>query len=92
MSLHSVPAVMFPANSPTLARGSFMAASAAGVEAARKLREYWVHGPGAAKIGWGSPGDFKRCVAHLGKYVSNPEGLCNEYHQAALGGPPGKGH
>jgi len=69
-----------------------MAVTPKGVEGARKLREYWVHGAGAVKIKWGTPGDFKRCVRHLSKYVTDPEGLCNEYHQAALGQPPGKGH
>ena len=69
-----------------------MAVTPKGIEGARKLREYWVHGPGAVKIRWGEPHDFDRCVAHLRKYVANPEGLCNEYHQAALGQPPGKGH
>lgn len=49
------------------------------------LREYWVHGPGAAKIGWGTKGSFKRCVAQLGKHVRDPEGLCAEYHHAATG-------
>lgn len=58
----------------------------------RKLRAYWVRGEGAAKINWGAAGDFDRCVSHLAKYVSHPEGLCNEYHQAAVGAPPGKGH
>lgn len=57
---------------------------------ADKLREYWVHGEGAAKIRWGQPGDFNRCVTHLGKYVGNPQGLCNTYHQEALGVPPGQ--
>lgn len=58
----------------------------------RGLREYWTHGEGAAKIRWGTPGDFDRCVTHLEKYVRNPEGLCNEYHVEAVGAPPGKGH
>ena len=69
-----------------------MAVTPEGLKGAAELKEYWTHGPGAAKIGWGTPGDFKRCVAHLGKYVRDPEGLCNTYHQAALGQPPGKGH
>lgn len=56
----------------------------------RKLRAYWVRGEGAAKIGWGRPGDFKACVARLGKYVRDPEGLCAEYHKAATGEWPGK--
>lgn len=57
---------------------------------AAKLKAYWVHGEGAAKIGWGTPGDFNRCVLQLGKYVMDPKGLCNTYHVAALGVPPGK--
>lgn len=57
----------------------------------RKLRTYWTRGEGAAKIGWGSGGDFKRCVSHLGKYVADPEGLCAEYHKAATGQWPGRG-
>lgn len=56
----------------------------------RKLRKYWVRGEGAAKIGWGKPGDFDTCVTHLGKYVSDPKGLCAEYHKAATGEWPGK--
>jgi hypothetical protein len=69
-----------------------MAATPEGIKGAAKLREYWVHGPGAIKIRWGEPHDFDRCVKHLRKYVSDPEGLCNTYHQAAVGKPPGKGH
>lgn len=57
----------------------------------RKLRKYWVKGEGAAKVGWGTDGDFGRCVTHLGKYVTDPEGLCAEYHKAATGKWPGKG-
>lgn len=56
----------------------------------RKLRKYWVRGEGAAKIGWGKPGDFDACVSHLGKYVTDPKGLCAEYHKAATGEWPGK--
>lgn len=59
---------------------------------AASLKRYWTKGAGAAKIGWGRDGDFNRCVLHLGKYVRDPEGLCNTYHQAAVGAPPGKGH
>lgn len=57
-----------------------------------QLREYWVRGEGAVKIRWGTDGDFDRCVRQLGRYVRDPEGLCNRYHQAAVGAPPGKGH
>lgn len=49
------------------------------------LTQYWTHGTGAAKIAWGSPGDFDRCVAELGKHVRDPQGLCAEYHHKALG-------
>ena len=56
--------------------------SAGGTE---RLHQYWVHGEGAAKIGWGSPGDFGRCVAELGKYIGDPQGYCNLAHHAALG-------
>lgn len=50
-----------------------------------RLHEYWVHGEGAAKIRWGEPNDFARCVEHLGKYIHDPEGYCNLAHHAALG-------
>ena len=60
---------------------------------ARRLRRYWTRGKGALKIRWGTPGDFKRCVRHLRKYVgTGAEGLCNVYHTSAVGAPPGKGH
>lgn len=58
-----------------------------------QLRRYWVAGKGGAKIRWGAPGDFNRCVRQLRKYFpKNPKGLCNVLHQDALGAPPGKGH
>jgi len=57
------------------------------------LREYWVHGKGAAKIKWGVPHDFDRCVTHLRKYFpTNPKGLCNILHREALGVAPGQEH
>ena len=59
---------------------------------AQNLKNYWVHGPGALKIRWRTDGDFERCVRELRPHVANPEGLCNTYHQAAVGAPPGKGH
>jgi hypothetical protein len=58
-----------------------------------RLAEYWVHGKGALKIRWGTPGDFNRCVRNLRKYFPrNPEGLCNRLHTRALGVPPGQEH
>jgi hypothetical protein len=58
-----------------------------------QLQRYWLTGKGAAKIRWGVPHDFNRCVRNLRKYFpKNPQGLCNILHQKALGAPPGKGH
>lgn len=54
-------------------------------EGTERLHEYWVHGEGAAKIRWGAPGDFDRCVLELGKYIRDPQGYCNLAHHAALG-------
>lgn len=53
--------------------------------ATERLHQYWVHGEGAAKIAWGTPGDFARCVTHLSKYIHNAEGYCNLAHKSALG-------
>lgn len=54
---------------------------------AEQLRQYWAHGEGAAQIGWGSPGDFNRCVSlvseHMG--VEDAKGYCNLRHHEALG-------
>lgn len=55
------------------------------VKAAERLRHYWAHGEGAAKVGWGTPGDFDRCVEHVGKYLKDPKGYCNLRHHEALG-------
>lgn len=54
-------------------------------KATERLHEYWVHGEGAAKIRWGEPDDFKRCVDHLGKYIKDPQGYCNLAHKEATG-------
>jgi len=53
---------------------------------AEELRQYWTRGEGAAKIRWGTPGDFDRCVKHLGKYMpGQAEGYCNLLHKRATG-------
>lgn len=60
-----------------------------------RIRRYWTRGKGAAKIGWGTPGDFNRCRAQLAKYVQNPEwlaGLCANMHKEALGFWPAQHH
>jgi phage head maturation protease len=65
------------------------AARAAGMltnpSSTERLHQYWVHGEGAAKIRWGEPNDFARCVEHLGKFIKDPQGYCNLAHHAALG-------
>lgn len=53
---------------------------------AEKLRRYWVHGKGAAKIRWGTGGDWKRCVRHLSKYLGErAKGYCQLRHKEATG-------
>lgn len=57
-----------------------------------RLRDYWVHGKGAAKIGWGAPGDFNRCRANLARYIKPNylSGYCANRHKDALGFWPGE--
>ncbi|SIL72785.1 Uncharacterised protein [Mycobacteroides abscessus subsp. abscessus] len=53
-----------------------------------KLKLYWTKGEGAIKIGWGTPGDFNRCLTNLEPYLKNPEmtkGYCANLHHMALG-------
>lgn len=53
---------------------------------AEKLRRYWTRGAGALKIRWGQPGDWKRCVRHLAKYLGpRAKGYCQLRHKEALG-------
>lgn len=57
-----------------------------------RIKGYWSHGKGAALIQWGTPGDFDRCVAQLGKHVHNDaelKGLCANLHHDATGAWPG---
>jgi hypothetical protein len=58
---------------------------------AAKLRAYWTSGKGNLKIKWGSPGDFKRCVRHLRKYLppNQLKGYCANLHKMATGMWPG---
>lgn len=60
------------------------------LEGAAKLRAYWLRGEGAAKIKWGTPGDFTRCVRQIEKYMpGRAEGYCANLHHAATGTWPG---
>lgn len=53
---------------------------------AEKLRRYWLHGPGALKIRWGTPGDWTRCVRNLSKYMGpRARGYCALRHKEATG-------
>ncbi len=53
---------------------------------AEKLRRYWTKGEGAAKIRWGTPGDWKRCVRYLSKYMGvRSKGYCQLRHKEATG-------
>lgn len=57
-----------------------------------RIHEYWIRGEGAAKIRWGTPGDFTRCTRQLAKYVG-PMFLnrtCAQWHHDALGYWPGE--
>jgi hypothetical protein len=55
------------------------------------LWQYWLRGKGAAKIAWGTPRDYTRCVALLSAYVpaGQVEGYCARLHKAANGFWPG---
>lgn len=57
---------------------------------AQRLRRYWLAGEGAAKIRWGTPGDFTRCVRLLNDYMpGRAEGYCANLHKQATGMWPG---
>jgi hypothetical protein len=55
------------------------------------LEEYWKHGEGAAKIRWGTPGDWTRCHAHLAKHVGSERAkrICAQWHHDTTGVWPG---
>ncbi|MFF4188092.1 2'-5' RNA ligase family protein [Streptomyces sp. NPDC001691] len=54
---------------------------------AEQLRHWYVRGEGAARINWGSAGDFDRCVAIAGEHMTpeDAKGYCNLRHHDALG-------
>lgn len=55
------------------------------------LEAYWKRGAGAAKIRWGTPGDFTRCHAHLAKFVGDERAnrICAQWHHDTTGIWPG---
>lgn len=57
---------------------------------AEKLRRYWTVGVGGAKIRWGAPGDWTRCVSQLSKYLGpRAKGYCALRHKEMNGVWPG---
>ena len=59
--------------------------------AANRLKRYWEKGEGAAKIRWGTDGDWTRCVNQLSKYMGpRAKGYCTLRHKGALGYYPGE--
>lgn len=64
-----------------------------------RLKAYWAEGAGAAKIQWGVPGDFDRCILNIQHAVtdggkpplsdSTVKGLCANLHKRATGFSPG---
>jgi Putative peptidoglycan binding domain len=52
-----------------------------------KLQKYWLAGPGAAKIRWGTPGAWRRCYRNLVKYLGpiKTPGACTNLSEK-LGG------
>jgi hypothetical protein len=52
----------------------------------KQLRRYWTKGKGAAKIRWGTPGDWTRCVRQLSKYMGpRAKGYCQLRHKEVTG-------
>lgn len=53
---------------------------------AEKLRQYWSTGKGAAKIRWGTHGDWTRCYRYLSKYMGpRAKGYCQNLHKRNTG-------
>ena len=53
---------------------------------AEALRRYWTVGKGAAKIRWGTGGDWTRCVRQLSKYLGpRAKGYCALRHHEVTG-------
>lgn len=52
-----------------------------------QLDAYWTSGEGAAKIRWGAPCAFCRCLDQLGKYVDSKrvKGHCANLQKRATG-------
>lgn len=56
-----------------------------------QLKDFWLRGEGAARIRWGTPGSFDRCVRQLAdEFPSNTRGLCANLYHEATGHWPGE--
>jgi hypothetical protein len=75
--------------------GEYAAKSPGGLKLEMAGKRYWSHGEGAARIGWGTDGDFLRCVRLVteeGVPAHESKGYCAERHHEALGVWPGQEH
>lgn len=70
------------------AAGKAVTSAFAGRGNPQALRD-WYDASANGQIHWGTPGDFDRCVEIAGKYISNPQGFCQERHIDATGHPAG---
>jgi peptidoglycan hydrolase-like protein with peptidoglycan-binding domain len=72
----------------TLAVSILMEAKATADPRFRHLLKYWTVGEGGmTKIRWGTPGDGKRCIRHLTKYIGpKAPGFCQNLHRKMVGG------
>ena len=51
---------------------------------AETLRRYWTSGAGAARIRWGTPGDWTRCNRMLSRYMgARAKGYCQLLYRRA---------
>jgi 2'-5' RNA ligase len=75
---------------------SVVADAVATTRTPRQLERFWTTGPGGtAKIRWGEPHDYYRCLEQLGKYVHSSRqlhGQCANLHKIAIGVWPGREH
>lgn len=55
------------------------------------LEKYWKFGKGAARIRWGTKGDFTRCQRYLRKHVGSERAnrICAQWHHDKNGIWPG---
>lgn len=50
------------------------------------LKRYWTSGAGAARVRWGTAGDWRRCVRAVSKYMGpRAKGYCQLRHMQATG-------